>query len=295
MNYRHAYHAGNFADVLKHLVLVHVISYLARKEKGFRVVDTHGGIGVYDLGGMEAGKTGEWQQGIGRLIDGSTADHETLRRDPSVATYLDAVLAFNPLPVSGAARPELGSYPGSPALARHLLRPQDALLVNELHPDDYIELKAHFARDRQTTVLNLDGWLVVKSALPPKERRGVVLIDPPFEVAGEFGRMVKALSEGARRFATGVYVLWYPIKDVAAVRRFKRDLTALGLGSTIAVELSTHTASGKDSTGLAGTGLIVHNPPFGLAEWLEGLLPSLCAVLARGPGGAWTLENLDGA
>ncbi|MCB1511267.1 MAG: 23S rRNA (adenine(2030)-N(6))-methyltransferase RlmJ [Hyphomicrobiaceae bacterium] len=278
------------------MVLVRVINYLARKDKAFRVIDTHGGIGEYDLAGIEAGKTGEWLQGIGRLLDGDTADHIAVRHDPTVVRYLEIIRAFNPVhPASLDHASDLACYPGSPALARHLLRPQDTLLVNELHPEDATLLKAHFARDRQTTVLNLDGWVVVKSALPPKERRGVILIDPPFELAGEFDRMAKALTEGVRRFATGVFVLWYPIKDAAAVARFKRHVAGLRLGDTIAVELRTSATGGSsrsDAGGLSGTGLVIHNPPFGLAEWLSGLMPALCRILARDAGASWSVEAL---
>ena len=163
MNYRHAYHAGNFADVLKHLVLVRVINYLARKDKAFRVIDTHGGIGEYDLAGIEAGKTGEWLQGIGRLLDGDTADHIAARHDPTVVRYLEIIRAFNPVhPASLDHASDLACYPGSPALARHLLRPQDTLLVNELHPEDNATLRQTLARRADTKVMALDGWTALR-------------------------------------------------------------------------------------------------------------------------------------
>ena len=287
MNYRHAYHAGNFADVLKHLVLVHVVDYLKRKDGGFRIVDTHAGLGLYDLGGIEAGKTGEWRAGIGRLLDGASVDARQLATDATVSAYLDIVRE-----VGGAGDAGLMQYPGSPMIARRLLREQDRLVVNELHPDDMATLKSNFARDRQTKVLNLDGWVVVKSALPPPERRGVILIDPPFECGGEFDRMAQALADGVRRFATGVYVLWYPTKDEGGVAAFKRKLTELDLGEQLAVELNIgRDPDGQSPQRLAGCGLVIHSPPFGLDNWLAGLLPRLSAVLAQGPSANWALTR----
>ena len=221
MNYRHIYHAGNFADVVKHAVLALVIEKLKLKDAGFRVIDTHAGTGSYDLSSEKAQKTGEWRAGIGRLIGPDAAPIQgpaaTLLKP-----YLDVVRGLN----SGGG---VTRYPGSPRLARALLRPQDRLVVNELHREDSISLKGAFARDKLTQVMDLDGWIALKALLPPPERRGVVLVDPPFEEPGEFERMSVALGEAVRRFATGVFILWYPNTDQGHVRAFKRRLAESGL------------------------------------------------------------------
>lgn len=296
MNYRHAYHAGNFADVLKHLVLVFIIEHLKKKDKPFRVIDTHAGIGLYDLSGQEAGKTGEWHDGIGRLLgeasgdDAREAARQQLLADAIVARYVEAVASYT----SGhgdAAGPV--QYPGSPALAAGLLRPGDVLIANELHPDDADTLSGLFARNKQVKVLNLDGWLVPKSALPPKERRGVVLVDPPFEAPGEFDRMCRALHDGLRRFATGIFVFWYPIKDPAPVTAFKRKAAEAVAAPMLSVELFIRQP--RDATVLNGCGLLIHTPPFGLDVWLEEVLPPLTVLLEQGTASCWTVTPISPA
>ena len=284
MNYRHKYHAGNFADVVKHAVLAMVIERLKAKDAAFRVIDTHAGIGVYDLGSEAAQKTGEWLGGIGRLI-GPGAEPIPSGVAKILAPYLDVVKQFNP---AG----EIVRYPGSPKLARALMRPQDRMVVNELHPEDVRSLQGAFARDEQVKVTELDGWVALKAQLPPKERRGVVLIDPPFEEPGEFGRLVKALREAERRFATGVYVLWYPIKDRRGVEKFKRDLAETGIARLMTAELWIR--SGRDPDVLAGTGLVIHNPPFEIDKQLAVLGPFLAQRLGMETGARWMLERISG-
>ena len=210
MNYRHAYHAGNFADVLKHAVLALVIEHLKLKPAPFRVIDTHAGVGVYDLGAEEAQKTGEWREGIGRIVSADLPPDAAA----ALAPYLGVVRGLN---AQIAREGTLTRYPGSPLLARRLMREGDHLVVNELHPEDNIALRKLFGHDPQTKVLELDGWTALKSLLPPKERRGVVLVDPAYEQPGELERLVQGLKEAARRFATGTILLWYPIKDVTAI------------------------------------------------------------------------------
>lgn len=286
MNYRHAYHAGNFADVLKHAVLAQVITHLARKPQPFRVIDTHAGAGVYDLGGDEAGKTGEWRDGIGRILA------ETPPPDVAgiLAPYLDVVRAENGTGESGESA--LVRYPGSPLLARRLLRPGDRLVANEAHPEDGARLKTLFTKDPAVKVLALDGWMALKSLLPPPERRGVVLVDPPFEEAGEFHRLVEALAAAHRRFATGTVILWYPIKDPRRVRTFHRDATALGIPKLLAAELCVRTPLSEGA--LAGSGVLVLNPPFTLEAALATLLPYLARTLARTPDAESRLSWLTG-
>jgi 23S rRNA (adenine2030-N6)-methyltransferase len=279
MNYRHAYHAGNFADVLKHAVLALVIEHLELKPTPFRVIDTHAGIGLYDLAAEASLKTLEWQAGIARVIDADLpADAAAV-----LAPYLAVVREVN-------GRGALRRYPGSPLIARRLMRAADRLVVNELHPEDHAELAKLFARDIETKVLSLDAWIALKSLLPPKERRGVVLVDPAFEEEGELDRLVEGLQEAARRFATGTFLFWYPIKDVKAVAAFCRKVAALELPKVLAVELMIRGA--EDSQRLNGAGLIVVNAPYTLAGKLNVLLPELVRLLAQGEGAAFRVQDL---
>lgn len=276
MNYRHIYHAGNHADVLKHAVLALIIEHLKAKAAGFRVIDTHAGAGSYDLSSEEAQKTGEWLGGIGRLT-GPNAEPMPDDIAALLAPYLSAVAAWNPPDL-------LTRYPGSPRIARALMRPQDTLVVNELHPEDAASLRRAFANDAQTKALMLDGWTAVRSLLPPKERRGVVLIDPPFEAPGESARMVEALEDGVKRFATGVYMLWYPIKDRAVVRALERRLISSGVPKLLQVELEVKAAPYGEAERLTGSGLIICNPPYRLDAALQRLLPWLADRLAAARG-----------
>ncbi|MGH1418479.1 MAG: 23S rRNA (adenine(2030)-N(6))-methyltransferase RlmJ [Hyphomicrobiaceae bacterium] len=292
MNYRHPYHAGNFADVVKHTVVARIIDYLKIKDSAFGAVDTHAGVGFYDLRSREAQRTGEAAEGIERVWQAkfSPATQQLL------APYLDCVAQLN----EGTAAPTAAvgqrdapvMYPGSPVLIRRLMRPQDRLVANEFHAEDSRELARLFARDRAVKVLALDGWIALKSLLPLKERRGVVLIDPPFEVPGEFERLVTGLQEGVRRFANGIFVLWYPIKDTTDVKRFHRALVETGIKKLLAIELLRHASNHRDT--LSGTGLIVHNPPYLLKEELEQYLPELVGVLSTGPGAECRVNVLAG-
>lgn len=281
MNYRHAYHAGNFADVVKHAVLALVLEHMKRKETPFRVVDTHAGTGLYDLAGEEAQKTGEWQHGIGRILAAAPPGEIAA----ILAPYLDAVRAEN----DGGP---LVCYPGSPRVARRLMRPGDRLVVNEAHPEDAARLAALFANDRAVKVMTLDGWTALKALLPPKERRGVVLVDPPFEEPGEFKRLIDGLVAAHRRFATGTVILWYPIKDERLVRAFQRDAAALAIPKLLSAELLIRAPSSVGE--LAGSGLLILNPPFTLEAQLAVLLPYLAATLARGKGAGHRLAWLAG-
>lgn len=277
MNYRHAYHAGNFADVVKHAVLSRLVEYLKQKDKAFRVVDTHAGIGRYDLASVEAGKTGEWQGGIGRLLEVTLEPQAAALLQP----YLEAVRAENP---DGGLR----CYPGSPLVVRHLLRKQDRLTAIELHSQDAARLKAVFAGDFQTRVIELDGWMALGAHLPPKEKRGLVLVDPPFEEEGEFARLVENLRRAHRRWPGGIYALWYPIKDRKAVAAFRAALKETGIPKLLDIGFEIRPASSEPS--LDGSGLVVANPPFTLEGELRLMLPALHKVLAVGQPSRWTLD-----
>lgn len=275
MNYRHAFHAGNHADVFKHATLLRLAALLARKETPFAYLDSHSGVGRYDLAGDQASRTDEWREGIGRLW--------ALESAPAAFVgYREAVAALNP---DGALR----YYPGSPELMRQALRPQDRLLLNELHPEDGRLLKENMARDRRVAVHQKDGWLLPRALLPVPERRALLLIDPPFEKADELERCVKAIAEAIGRMRQTVIMLWYPIKDRRQLRRFHAGLQASGAPKLLNVELLIRAAD--DATRLNGSGLAIVNPPWGLEEELRDLLPWLAEHLAQGEG-SWRLDWL---
>lgn len=268
MNYRHIYHAGNFADVLKHAVLARLIRYMQNKDRAFRVLDTHAGIGLYDLSSEEAQKTGEWRDGIGRLMEADLSPQANDLLEP----YLSAVRDLNP---HGAFK----LYPGSPKLARMLFRPQDRLSAMELHPADFASLHRLFEGDHHARVTELDGWLALGAHLPPKEKRGIVLVDPPFEDEDEYERLADGLARAYRRFPGGTYCLWYPLKRGAPIAEFHEGLQALGIPKMLCAELVVR--SDRAFTGLTGSGLIIVNPPFTLKDELHALLPALKEVLAQ--------------
>jgi 23S rRNA (adenine2030-N6)-methyltransferase len=282
MNYRHSYHAGNFADVLKHAILARVLTYMKLKPQPFRVIDTHAGAGRYDLAGIEASKTGEWLDGIARLMDADLPDDVS----QLLAPYLDAVAAINP-PL--APERALTFYPGSPLIARHLIRAGDTLVANELHPDDAALLKAEFKRVPDTKVMTLDAWLAIKSLLPPVERRGVILIDPPFEQTDEFAKLTDAVANGLQRFANGVYIIWYPLKNRAAADRMVDDVSTLGCRKVLDVRLAI--SAPFAGLGLTETGVLILNPPYSLRAELERILPALQTCLAQGRGAAFQLSE----
>lgn len=281
MNYRHVFHAGNFADVVKHTILTRILTYLMRKDAPFRVIDTHAGVGLYDLKGDKAEKTGEWVDGIGRLIDrGLPQPAQDL-----LAPYLGAVRAQNP---DGNLR----FYPGSPLITRHMLRQQDRLMALELHPVDVEALRENFAGDFQVRVTHVDGWQALGTHLPPKEKRGLVLIDPPFEERNEFERMAQNLIKAHKRWPGGIYALWYPIKDPEHVADFVDMLAEAGIPKILRLELKIRAASLPPR--LHGTGMIVINPPFVLEEEMRVLMPVLSDVLSDEGRGRWTTDWVAG-
>jgi 23S rRNA (adenine2030-N6)-methyltransferase len=280
MNYRHAFHAGNFADVVKHIILSRLVEYLKKKPGAFRVIDTHAGIGRYDLSSAEAQRSPEWQEGIGRLL----AAQLPAKAAELMAPYLDVVRAENP--------GKLKAYPGSPWLVRKLFRSQDRLEALELQPEDARALTKLFAGDVQARIIHLDGWLALNAHLPPKEKRGLVLVDPPFEEPGEFERIVDGLVKGHRKFATGTFALWYPLKETRAVDLFIRSLKATGIPKILRAEVSIRPASNPPR--LYGSGMIIVNPPFTLEGELRVLLPALAKLLGDDGLGRHRLEWIAG-
>jgi 23S rRNA (adenine2030-N6)-methyltransferase len=271
MNYRHAYHAGNHADVLKHVLLTRVLAALNRKDKPYRVIDAHAGIGVYALDGVEAGKTREWEGGIGKMAAPFAPEVEAL-----LAPYRQVIAELNP---DGVLR----IYPGSPAIAARMMRADDRLIVNELHPEDGATLAVNFRHDKRVKVLQLDAGICVKAILPPPERRGVVLIDPPYEEKGEAAKAARMLAEGLERFASGIFLLWYPVKAKGDEDVVAEAVRGMRLPGTLMVELRVREAFKEG--GLAGSGLIVVNAPWKLDDELGVLLPALADRLGLGRWG----------
>ena len=270
MNYQHAFHAGNFADVHKHAVLARVLMHLRQKPAAFRIIDSHAGGGRYDLLATEASRGGEWHDGIARLWSEIATQPEACRQ--LLAPYVEAVAACN---TGGSLR----VYPGSPLIVQHLLRSQDRLIACELEPKSFAKLAAVLRGDRRAKALAIDGWTAIGAYVPPKERRGLVLIDPPFEERADFTRLAEALGVAHRKWSTGTFLLWYPIKTREAPDGLLRRLGRLGVGKILRCELIV--GPEREDAGLAGSGLIVVNPPFTLEQDLGILLPALSRMLAR--------------
>ena len=272
MNYQHAFHAGNFADVHKHAVLARILMHLRQKPAAFRVIDSHAGAGRYDLFAEKANRSGEWRDGIERLWNGIGREPEACRQ--LLAPYLEAVAACNS---AGSLR----TYPGSPLIVQHLLRSQDRLVACELEPKPFAMLAAALRGDRRAKALVIDGWTAIGAYVPPKERRGLVLVDPPFEDPADFARLAEALGAAHRKWSTGTFMLWYPIKSREGPDALARRLGRLGIGKMLRCELIVGPL--REDTGLAGSGLIVVNPPFTLGHDLRSLLPALSRILGPGP------------
>jgi len=281
MNYRHAFHAGSFADVIKHAVLVRILVHLRRKPAPFRVIDTHAGAGRYDLAGEEAQRSGEWREGIGRLLTAPIAAPARAL----LAPYLDAVAACND------AGP-LTIYPGSPALVRAFLRAQDRLIACELEPNAAAALARNLAGDRRSKAVTIDGWTALNAYVPPKERRGLVLVDPAYEDAGDFARLAQALAAALRKWASGTYLAWYPIKERTAPDALARRLRHSGMAKILRAELSVGAARAPGR--LAACGIVIVNPPWTLAGELATLLPELTAALSGASDGAHRVNWLAG-
>lgn len=314
MNYQHAFHAGNFADVHKHVVLTRILDYLRQKPAPFRVIDTHAGAGRYDLMGPQAIRSGEWRDGIGRLFEMRQSDVTEIKTGAAtqaaqalLAPYLDTVAALNP-------EVALRLYPGSPLIIQAMLRRQDRLIACELEPGAAASLKASLRGDARAKALVIDGWMALSANIPPKERRGLVLTDPSYEESADFVRLADALVQAHRKWPSGLYLLWYPIKhtedtaltsDLAPIppdsyrrRQLLREvvdtlvrrLRRSGIPKLLRCELSIGPARAEG--GLNGSGLIVVNPPFPLERELRVILPALVRLVA--PTGTYRVDWLSG-
>jgi 23S rRNA (adenine2030-N6)-methyltransferase len=274
MNYRHAYHAGNFADVHKHVALVAALLHLKKKKTPFAVIDTHAGRGLYDIASEAANRTGEAAQGIGRLAGFSP-------REPVLRTYLEIAGSF------GA-----GCYPGSPLIAAKLLRQQDRLVAIEKHPEEFAALKASLAPFHRAKAIEGDGYERLASLLPPPERRGLVLIDPPYESPDECDALVAAFRSGVRRFATGIYLIWYPLKVAVRFEALAGEI--LAAGGTRLLSLTFDVGGAVEAERLSASGLLLVNPPYGFDEQMRAASEDLLAQLRQGPQARAVVEWLAG-
>lgn len=270
MNYKHLFHAGNFADVFKHIILITLIQALSRKETPFCYLETHAGAGLYDLQSEAAQKNKEFNEGIAKFYSENSSN-------PVISEYLSCVKKMN------ASDPQLlRFYPGSPLIAQYFLRTQDKMILCELQNDSYLELKKLFRNNKQVAVHQQDGYLGLKSFLPPKERRGLILIDPPYEKQEELSSLVKILKETIQRFETGVYSIWYPIKQRSLIEIFHKEIKATLTKPVLVAELSLHPEDLPFH--LNGCGMLIVNPPWQLLQTLESTLTVLLDKLNTGQG-----------
>ena len=274
MNYRHAFHAGNHADVFKHAAVALVLEHLRGKDQPFAVLDTHAGIGAYDLSGDEAQRSPEWRDGIARIF---------VRQLASAPGYSQIIAALNP--------EGLETYPGSPEIVRVMLRPDDRLMACELHPADAQTLKARYRREPRVAVHQRDGYEAMSALLPPPERRGLVLIDPPFEQTDETGRLISALAQGLKRWPTGIFMAWYPIKDRKISAALSAAAAAAPFPKTLRAEFTPFL---WEENSLPGSGLLILNAPWKLDEKLAALGEELSGLLGAGSA-RWSVDQLTPA
>jgi 23S rRNA (adenine2030-N6)-methyltransferase len=282
MNYRHAFHAGNFADVFKHIIIARILAHLREKIAPFRVIDTHAGEGLYDLTSEEASRTGEWRDGIGRLVDAKLpADAAEL-----LSPYFSALHAYN-------RTDELRYYPGSPALVRHLLRPQDRLVACELEPHAAAALSRHLRGAATVKVVSIDGWIALNAYVPAKERRGLVIVDPPFEQPNDLISLADGVTAAYRKWPTGIYLMWYPVKGRDGPDRLIKRLRRTGIDKCLRAEFAV--SSPGPAAGLSACGVIVVNPPWRLAAEITTVAPALLDALGRDSGRGCLLDDLGSA
>jgi 23S rRNA (adenine2030-N6)-methyltransferase len=278
MNYRHAFHAGNFGDVLKHVVLMMLVEHLKKKPAPFFYLDTHAGGGVYDLSEAESQRSGEYKGGIGRLLEIPDA-----ALSAEVAAYVRLVREC-----AGAGKSAITAYPGSPSILSRMRRRTDRLVLAETHVKESQALRNLFGRARLVSILEGDGYAALKAQLPPRENRGLVLIDPPYESDQEFDRILAALEAAYERWPSGMYCIWYPLTERAAPMRFRRNLERAGIRKVLDATLSVLP---EDATvGMRGAGVVVVNPPWMLDERLVELLPDLHRLLVPDGAGGTTVE-----
>ncbi len=268
LSYRHSFHAGNHADVLKHIVQSLILNSLQQKEKPFVYNDTHSGVGRYDLTHEWSEKTGEYKQGIARVWQQDNIPAE-------LDSYLDAIRQLN----QGET---LRYYPGSPRVARAHLREQDRMVLTELHPSDYPLLEQEFHHDRQVSIYKEDGFARLKASLPPQERRGLVLIDPPYELAKEYRDVVRAIAQSYKRWATGIYAIWYPVVNRCDIDDMLQGLQGLEIRKILQIELGV--APDTNERGMTASGMIVINPPWTLESQMQTILPFLKQAIAPATG-----------
>ncbi|ENM3767571.1 23S rRNA (adenine(2030)-N(6))-methyltransferase RlmJ [Vibrio cholerae] len=268
LSYRHSFHAGNHADVLKHIVQSLILNSLQQKEKPFVYHDTHSGVGRYDLTHEWSEKTGEYKQGIARVWQQDNIPAE-------LDSYLDAIRQLNQ-----GETPRY--YPGSPRVARAHLREQDRMVLTELHPSDYPLLEQEFHRDRQVSIYKEDGFARLKASLPPQERRGLVLIDPPYELAKEYRDVVRAIAQSYKRWATGIYAIWYPVVNRCDIDDMLEGLQGLEIRKILQIELGV--APDTNERGMTASGMIVINPPWTLESQMQTILPFLKQAIAPATG-----------
>lgn len=273
MNYRHIYHAGNFADVLKHLVLMMVLEHLRKKDKPFYVLDAHAGLGIYDLKSEQHQKTQESAEGVLKLLGDDVELPALIQR------YVDLVKACGE-----------DKYPGSPKIIQAMMRDQDQAMFNELHPEDVETLNWNFRGDDRVRINHEDAYAAIKAFVPPPIKRGLVLIDPPFEETDEFELMLKGFWQGYKRWPIGTYALWYPIKDEENIGTFYEALAESGIPKILVAELFIRP---YEQGVFCGTGLVLVNPPWGMQEALEKCLPQLCKLLSLQEG-SWSVFELAG-
>ncbi|HIP76563.1 MAG TPA: 23S rRNA (adenine(2030)-N(6))-methyltransferase RlmJ [Psychromonas hadalis] len=276
LSYRHSFHAGNFADVLKHTVSTSILNYMLKKEKPFCYLDTHSGCGAYALNSNEALKTKEFETGITQLWGRDDLPHP-------VQSYLEQVIEFN-------AQSKLCYYPGSPSIARQLMRDHDRVFLFELHKNEFLNMRENFSGDRQIKMANKDGLAGLIANMPPKERRGFVLIDPSYEIKTEYEEVVQTLEQAVKRFATGSYALWYPVIQRATINKLEKDLMITGIKNIQLFELGIK----DDCTerGMTSSGMIVINPPWTLKKEMQESLPFLAKTLGVDGQGHYRIETL---
>lgn len=279
MNYQHSFHAGNFADVIKHVILTALFGSLAKKDSPLCYIDTHAGAGFYDLNAASPKKSKEYSGGIEKVIQQDDAP-------ALVKHYLDIVHRINN-ELTHSKFSSLRFYPGSPLIAHHLMRAHDRIIACELQNAAYQALKETFDGDKQVAVHHTDGYLGLKAFLPPKERRGIILIDPPYEDPDEFRHLAQTLPSVLKRFETGVYAIWYPIKDTRQIERFYRTLNESITNSILSVELTIYPDL---PTHLNGSGMAIINPPWQFQETLQEVLPWLWKTLSINGQGAHSVK-----